>query len=187
MYDSDYEYDVLGVLRLLRFVQMYRPHRAAHLVYGETAFSVEEILEFLYYSMEEIFDDCYSDYDEMNGSEILYIYDSVFDEYLDLSVRLSDSHLCSVQAARRRFEDVVTFFLADRNCGIFDVTIHYNDSSPQIQVEFAEGYYEPAGVVMAFTDLIHYLYRETERMNQIIEKRSGKIVSLMQKHMEEAA
>ncbi len=61
MYDSDYEYDVLGVLRLLRFVQMYRPHRAAHLVSGETAFSVEEVLEFLYYSMEEIFDDCYSD------------------------------------------------------------------------------------------------------------------------------
>lgn len=187
MYDSDYEYDVLGVLRLLRFVQMYRPHRAAQLVSEETAFSVEEILEFLYYSMEEIFDDCYSDYDEMSGSEILYICDSIFDEYLDLSVKLSDSHLCSVQAARRRFEDVVTFFLADRNCGIFDVTIHYNDSSPQIQVEFAEGYYEPAGVVMAFTDLMHYLYRETERMDQIIEKRSGKIVSLMQKHMEEAA
>lgn len=137
--------------------------------------------------MEEIFDDCYSDYDEMNGSEILYIYDSIFDEYLDLSVRLSDSHLCSVQAARRRFEDVVTYFLADRNCGIFDVTIHYNDSSPQIQVEFAEGYYEPAGVVMAFTDLMHYLYREVDRMNRIIEKRSGKIVSLMQKHLEEAA
>ena len=45
MYDSDYEYDVLGVLRLLRFVQMYRPERAAHLVSGETAFSVEEILD----------------------------------------------------------------------------------------------------------------------------------------------
>ncbi len=82
---------------------------------------------------------------------------------------------------------MVTFFLADRNCGIFDVTIHYNDSSPQIQVEFAEGYYEPAGVVMTFTDLMHYLYREVDRMNQIIEKRSSKIVSLPQKHMEEAA
>ena len=32
-----------------------------------------------------------------------------------------------------------------------------------------------------------YLYREVDRMNQIIEKRSGKIVSLPQKHMEEAA
>jgi hypothetical protein len=40
---------------------------------------------------------------------------------------------------------------------------------------------------MAFTDLMHYLYREVDRMNRIIEKRSGKIVSLMQKHLEEAA
>ena len=35
MYDNDYEYDILGVLRLLRFVQMYRPERAARLVVGE--------------------------------------------------------------------------------------------------------------------------------------------------------
>ena len=61
------------------------------------------------------------------------------------------------------------------------------DGDPYSPYEFEEGYYEPGGVVMAFTDLMHYLYREVDRMNQIIEKRSGKIVSLLQKHMEEAA
>ena len=59
MYDSDYEYDVLGVLRLLRFVQMYRPQRAAHLVSGETAFSVEEVA---YLRSLSIFDEDFLEY-----------------------------------------------------------------------------------------------------------------------------
>lgn len=186
MYDNDYEYDMLGVLRLLCFAQRYRPERAARLVSGETKFSVEEILEFLYYSTEEIFDDCYADYNEMDGSEIMYICDSVFNEYLDLNAKLSNNYHVS-QAVKRKFEDVVVFFLSDRNCGIFDVTIHYENDMPQIQIEFAEGYYEPAGVVIALTDLMHYLYRENDHMKQVLEERSGKIVSLSQNLQEEAA
>ena len=187
MYDNDYEYDILGVLRLLRFVQMYRPERAARLVAGERQFSTEQILEFIYYSIEEIFDDCYSEYDEMSGSELMCIYDTVFDEYLEFSAKLMEAHPCSIQAVRRRFEDIVTFFLADRNCGIFDMAIRYEDNSPQIQLEFAEGYWEPGGLVIALTDLMHYLIRENEHMKQIIEKRSDKIVSLPEHRMEEAA
>ena len=123
----------------------------------------------------------------MSGSELMCIYDTVFDEYLDLSAKLMEAHPCSIQAVRRRFEDIVTFFLADRSCGIFDMTIRYEDNSPQIQLEFAEGYWEPAGLVIALTDLMHYLIRENEHMKQIIEKRSDKIVSLPKHCMEEAA
>lgn len=187
MYDNDYEYDILGVLRLLRFMQIYRPERVARLVSGETRFSADQVLEFLYYSTEQMFDDCYSDYDETNGSEIMYICDTAFDEYLDLSAKLMAVRPCSIQAVRRRFEDLVTFFLADRNCGIFDMTIRYEDDSPQIQLEFAEGYWEPAGVVIALTDLMHYLNRENEHMKQIIERRSDMILSLPKHCMEEAA
>ena len=186
MYDYDYEYDILGVLRLLRYLHMYKPDRAAALASGETAFTADDVLEFLYYSTEELFDDCFTDYDEMNGSETMYIYDRAFDDYLDLNAELFCPGSDPTLAIRRKFEDAVCFFLADRNCGIFDMTIRYEDDSPQIRLEFAEGYCEPSALVMVLTDMMHYLQRENEHMRQIIEKRSTAIISLPQNYKEAA-
>ena len=185
MYNCDYEYDIMAVLRILKFLAVYKPEAAKHMAARYNRFDLDDVLLFLYEELNNAVDDVYNEYDEENDAELLLLWDESFEEFISMTAALSPQPRYSRCAAEKKFEDIVMFFFSDRNSGIYDLEFVRQAGRLYLKLVLMNDYCEPDGVAFAVTDLLIYIRKENERLNGML--RQCNVRCLPQTNTEEAA
>ena len=184
MYDCDSEYDIMAVLRVLKYLHIYKPEMAKRIVARYTRFGIDDVLMFLYEELDNVVDDAFGEYDEENDAEIMILWDKSFGEFISMTTALSPQAHYSRNAAEKKFEDIVMFFFSDRDSGIYDLVFFHHADRLYMRLTLLNGYCEPDGLALAITDLLIYIQKENERLRDMQKKM---ILCLPQNDTEEAA
>ena len=184
MYGFEYEYAVLACLRVLKYMQLYRPKAAESFISENKESWGNDLFSDVYAALFDLVDCMESVYDESDGSEVILITDGAFSGFIKLSCMLNGHDL---PAARTRFEDAVDFFFSDRSAGINDITFRYHDESANLCLYSFEGYWEIENLAFALVDLLLYLQRMNEAMRKQVKRMEEKILTLPQNTEKEAA
>ena len=186
MYDTEYEYDAMACLRLLKYIQVYKPRKVSWMT--PKSFNCDDMLLFLYENLWEVVDEIDEVYDDETGIlEGILFTDRTFNDFIHLSCELNASAISVLDAARKRLEDTIYFFFNNRLQGVYGVEVLFHHETASIQLFLDENYCEPEDMTFALTDLLIYLHRANERMQKQLEERNGKIITLPQNTLEEAA
>ena len=178
MYMMDYEEAAIAYLRILKYLHLYNPERTRFAADSICGPMDDDLYSKLYEALFELADEMYEEEDD-DGSCVTILSDRTFNEFIRLSSELYGLNPSSMDAARKRFDDVVSFFFISRSSGITDVSLTFDGCYTEVRLySYGEGQFED--YIFALTDLFFYVQRANEAMRKQLEAQKEKILTLPQ-------
>jgi hypothetical protein len=188
MYDYEYEDDVLGVLRVLKYLYLYRPSTLASVLkfYGEIdADGVEEVACNVIWEIFEVSD---LDLDEESDMEMVVIQDPLFDRFLELNRQRYQCASCSTSDAhQKKFQDTVEYYLCGVTYSIFDIMYEFSESGVTLRLWLSPDCFEPISLGSALVDLMLAIRKENELLESLWAETANGVTALSNQPREEAA
>ena len=185
MYGYEYEYDMLALLRVLKYVQLYR------------ADELQDALDFCH-DMDPMdaasemawgaFDQADPTFDEITGGEVYFIYDRLFNRYFDLALAVMQSGNTSKrEPVRRKLFDLAAYYLYSSCNTVFDVDILYYTGGIALKVVLSLDFYEPFELANSVVDFLLALRQEIAVLEKQLEEQTAEIIELPQTTQEQEA
>lgn len=174
MYGYEYEYDVLALLRILKYVQLYRPDEFEK---ARDYCKENEPME----SAEEMawgaFDQAVGVFDEETGAEVMLLYDKLFNRFFDLNLSaINSGNTSKWEPVRRKLLDLAAYYLCANNYTVFDVDVLYYTGGITVKVILSCDCYEPFDLANAVVNFLLALQQEVASMENRNRKLDAKLV-----------
>lgn len=170
MYDYDYEDEVLLILRLIKYLQIYEPGVFQIVLneLGEVDFDI--LYDNAFYIMEEVFDSPNVDpeMDEDDTCGMLYLEHQSLNEFLDLSVRYCALTGVSPFIFRQKIQDIILFHACETSRSVYDLEFRYDDMRLCVPIWYADSF-DITTFSSGLADLVMYMQIENERLQAEID------------------
>ena len=187
-YDYEYEYEMLTILRLFKYLHLYRPEVFPRSVAYFTAKDADGILEDFYGSVWDMFADVEYSTDPDWETEIIWISDPLFDRFCELNVQNAPQACTSPwEAVRRKFQDMIEYYVISCTNALTNLEVPPLGSGLSIRLWLSPDIFEPYDLTNALINLMLGLRAEVEAMEQRLAERDAEIIAFPQNTNKEAA
>ena len=193
MYGYEYEDDVLGTLRLLKYIHDTRPEVFRESMKAFYTITADDTYDIVVNCMWDLFDDIMYDWDDEFEMEIIEFSDTAFSRYLEVS-----RELCALRGRnsnvlyQRKLQDITEFYLCAPSYSLWRIEQTITASSYLTRVWLSPDCYEPVLFANNLLDMLLHVRKETALMEEEVKKLkeaegAGKALVFPGKTREEAA
>lgn len=193
MYGYEYEDDVLGTLRLLKYIHDTRPEVFRESMKAFYTITADDTYDIVVNCMWDLFDDIMYDWDDEFEMEIIEFSDTAFTRYLEVG-----RELCALRGRnsnvlyQRKLQDITEFYLCLPSYSLWRIEQTITASSYLTRVWLSPDCYEPVLFANNLLDMLLHVRKETALMEEEVKKlkeieETGKVLAFPGKTREEAA
>ena len=184
MYGYEYEFDVLAILRILKYLHTNRPNALEDILRFYEKLDIESIEEMAYNAMWEIFDVVDFIVEEDGEMESVRVSDWAFDRFIELGRQMNiTAGNTNSNAHQKKFQDTVEYYLCSNNNSIFDMRYEFEEESVEVVIWLSLDCFEPLMLANAMIDLILALEQENEQMEIILRKQNNIVTAMSEERM----
>lgn len=193
MYGYEYEDDVLGTIRVLKYIHDVRPEAFRESMKSFYTMTADDTYDIIVNCMWDLFDDILYDWDDEFEMEVIEFSDTVFSRYLEVG-----RELCSLRGQnsnvlyQRKLQDITEFYLCEPSYSLWRIEQTITASSYLTRVWLSPDCYEPILFANNLLDMLLHVRKETVLMEEEVKKlkvieETGKVLVFPGKTREEAA
>jgi hypothetical protein len=187
MYDYEYEYDVLSLLRILKYLDLYQPSSFDHTINFFGEIDLESVEEIIYNAMWEVFEVSYFDLDEESEMDVVVVQDSEFDRFLSLDQQWYQRFSASaIGVGQKKFQDMVEYYLCSMTHSIFDMRYEFSEDGVKLRLWLSPDCFETEVLANALVDLMLAIRKETELLESLLSP-ADKMITFQNEPRKEAA
>lgn len=185
MYGYDYENEILALLRILKYIQLYRPDELKDAVkYCRDVDTIDAIGEMAWGA----FDQTVATFQDDTGEEIYYVYDGLFNHFFELNLaHLQSGNTCKWEPARKKLFDLAAFYLCSGCNTIFDVDAVYYSGGIALKIILSLDVYDPDELANAVVDFLLALRLEITALESLQKEQTTEILAFPQNTQEQEA
>ena len=188
MYGFDYEEDILGVLRLLKYLSIKEPEHERRIRNYYDAFNEDDVFQLAQDAIWAIYDDAFFTEDEESQMAVVMVRHKEFDRFLALGLEWQTLNgVGNSTAYGRKLQDAFCFFVADMTHSVFDVAFHCQSAMPVIEVWLSPDCFEEVPFANVMLDLLIYIEQENKHLEQLIAEKKKKVLAAEVQDGKEAA
>ncbi len=185
MYGYEYEYDILALLRVLKYVHLYRADEFANILEYYHNMEPDEVARGVAW---DAFDHIEGEIDEEWGNEIIYVYDKLLNRYFELNLeRTQSGNLLRWETVRKRLLHMACYYLLSATNEIIDIDVLYSVSGISLVLTMSQDCMEPFELANAVVDFLLALRQEIAVLEARMNPRPAEITEFPQNTLEEAA
>lgn len=188
MYGFDYEEDILGVLRLLKYLSIKEPEHERRIRNYYDAFNEDDVFQLAQEAIWAIYDEAFFTEDEESQMAVVMVRHKEFDRFLALGREWQTLNGAGNSAAYgRKLQDAFCFFVAGMTHSVFDVAFHCQSAIPVIEVWLSPDCFEEVPFANGMLDLLIYIEQENKHLEQLIAEKKKEVLSDEAQDRKEAA
>lgn len=158
MYDYEYEDDVLGALRVLKYFQMRKPEQFKAKCRLYERLKPETLDELVWESTWELFDYAESDFEPDYEAETFIIADDLLNAFWEMiQNRAQTNREYSESACRNLFQDTLCYFLTATSNTVVRIDCFFIPSGIQVQLWMSNDIWDPFQLGNDIVTLLLYL------------------------------
>lgn len=158
MYDYEYESDVLGALRVLKFFQTRRPEWFKTECKCYEKLEPETLEELVWESTWDLFDDAESDFEPDYEVDSFILSDKLLDAYWEsIQRRARNGDRFSEFACRELFQDTLIYFLSATSYTIGRIDCFFSCEGIHVKLWLSQDIWEPIQFANDVVTLLLYL------------------------------
>lgn len=172
MYDYEYEEDVMGALRLLKYLYLKDKGSLKSIQQTFPDVDADMMVEVADYAIWELFNNDFLGEEDEDG-ELSYITfsDSSIDEFLELNTRLLELQGISCQdAVRKKIRDAAEYFACSAAHSLFNLQVYFPNGYPVIRYWLSPDCYEAIALGNSILDMLLYFQSENQRLKVSINQ-----------------
>lgn len=184
MYGYDYEYDVLALLRILKYIQLYRADEFEKARDFCKQVEPSDAADELAWGT---FDQALAAIDGETGEELRFVNDRLFNRFFDLNLKcLRSGNTSKWEPVRKKLFDMAAYYLCSCDM-IFDVDVLYYTGGITLKVILSLDFYEPFELANAVVDFLLALRQEIAVLEKQLGEQTAEIIELPQTTQEQEA
>ena len=188
MYGYEYEYNILSVLRFLKYIYLYFPERLSGLLECFKEVDEETLMEDFCFYLWDVFHESYSDWDEEREIEIMEACDPLFERYCELTYKLGPGiGNLSIESVYRKLQDLAEYYVVSVTSTVVNAEVHIASSGIYLSFWLSPDCYEPDSLINALLNFLLALRREIAEMEKMLAEKNTEIIEFPQNTKEEAA
>ena len=158
MYDYEYENDILGALRVLKYSQMREPDQFRQQCKCYETLGPETLEDLVWESTWGLFDNAESDFEPDYEADTFTIEDSLLDAlWVNILKRARNGDRFSDFASRELFQDTLVYFLTATSCTIGRIDCFFNREGIRVKLWLSRDIWEPIQLANDVVSLLLYL------------------------------
>ena len=167
MYDYEYEFDVLLVLRLLKLLHMRDPDALREPLEMYPKLPVDELYLIVDPIIEEFFSDLEYGIDEGFEGEVVLLSHPVINRLYSLGQRQENRYRNLNGVWRKKIKDAVEYFLIGPTNSVFDLNYHYSSGWIGIELVLSPEYYEVSLFANNLVDMLRYFEQDLQYLEGV--------------------
>ena len=164
MYDYEYEFEVLLMLRLLKLLHMIKPEAMEEPMKMYPSLPPDELYLMVSPVLWEIFEDMDYNLDEEFEVEWMTIGHSIIDRLYALGCKQEGKNGTLGAAWKKKIQDAVEYFLVGPSNSVFDLRYQYPFGHVEIGIALSPEYFEGTLFANNLIDLLRYFEQDLKHL-----------------------